>query len=67
MPALQTGSLDTLYAVVAVGTTCGGLVGLSAGVHSEVVTPIVLVGAVVVGFISLYWLFDGDKGRTDDE
>ena len=53
---LRQTSLDTVYAATAFGTTFTGLVGLTAGVGSEVVTPTVLVGAVIVGMISIYWL-----------
>ena len=53
-------SLDALYAATAVGTTLTGLIGLSAGARSEVVTPVVMVGAVIVGMIGLYWLLSGE-------
>lgn len=59
---LSCPSLDTVYAVTAVGTTLGGLVALAAGVRSEVVAPLVMVGAVIVGMISLYWLLGGGNG-----
>ena len=54
MPRLP--SLDIVYAATAFGTTFTGLVGLTAGIDSEVMAPAVLVGAVIVGMISIYWL-----------
>lgn len=58
--------LETVYAVTAFTTLLVGLVALSAGIRSEVVTPIVLVGAVIVGMISLYWLLGGEEGPGGD-
>lgn len=63
MSNLSNFRLDTVYAITAVGTTLGGLVALSAGVRTEVVSPFVLAGAVIVGTIGLYWLLgDGHHG-----
>lgn len=64
MGDLHTVDLDIVYAVVAFGTTLGGLATLSAGYPSTVIAPAVMFGAVVVGFISLYWLFGGGESRT---
>lgn len=41
-----------------------GVIGLTAEIHSEVVAPIVLVGAIIVGTISLYWLLGGEGAYT---
>jgi hypothetical protein len=49
-------SLDTVYAVTAFGTLLVGFIGLSAGFRTEVLEPLVLSGAIVVGAIGIYWL-----------
>ena len=59
MTAFPTPSLDTVYATSAFGTLLFGLVAISAGARSEVVAPIVLAGAVIVGMIDCYWLLGG--------
>ncbi|WP_161631406.1 hypothetical protein [Candidatus Halobonum tyrrellensis] len=51
--------LDTIYALTSFGTLFFGIVALLAGVRTEIVSPVVLAGAVVVGFISIYWLLGG--------
>lgn len=58
--------LDTLYSVVAFGTTLIGVAGLGAGVPGEVIDPIVLGGALVVGVISIYWLLSGPRTEGSD-
>lgn len=57
--------IDTVYTFAAVGTLLVGLVALSAGVPSEIVKPLVLAGAVIVGMISLYWLLRGGEEGID--
>lgn len=56
----MTHHLDDIYAVAAFGTTLIGLVGLATGVPLAVVEPIVLVGALVVGYVNIYWLASGE-------
>lgn len=56
----MTHHLDDIYAATAFGTTLIGLVGLAMGVRTEVVEPIVLVGALVVGYVNIYWLAGGE-------
>lgn len=50
---------DYAYELAAFGTTIIGVVGLTAGVDTEILSPIVILGARVVGFLNIYWLLDG--------
>lgn len=45
---------------MALGALLVGLVALSAEVQTEVIAPVVMVGAVIVRMISLYWLPGGE-------
>ena len=59
-------SLDTVYATTAVVTLLVGLIGLTSGVRSEIVSPVVMVGAVVVGLLSVFWLVSGEGVRGQE-
>ncbi|WP_336357869.1 hypothetical protein [Haloarcula sp. CGMCC 1.6347] len=50
---------NQIYTISAVGTVFIGILALVYGVQIEVVEPIVLSGALVVGIINIYWLFRG--------
>jgi hypothetical protein len=52
-------SVNQIYSFIAVITTLYGTLALVAGVPIEVVEPIVVTGAIIVGIINVYWLFGG--------
>lgn len=52
--------LDAVYATAAGGTLIFGVLALAAGIQPEVVNPIILAGAVVVGLFDIYWLVGGE-------
>jgi|GEM_PF-5635075 len=51
--------LNRIYTISAVGTVIIGLIALVAGVSTAVVEPIVLLGAMVIFYVDIYWLFGG--------
>lgn len=61
--ATVRGQLDLVYDVVSVATFLFGLAMLGMGLHTPIVTAIILVGAGIVGVISVVWLLVGDAQR----
>ncbi|OYR42886.1 hypothetical protein [Halorubrum sp. Eb13] len=57
----MTETLNEIYAIAAIGTLILGLAAISTGIRPTEIEPIILVGALVVGIINIYWLFAGDR------
>ncbi|SFG01023.1 hypothetical protein SAMN04488063_1120 [Halopelagius inordinatus] len=60
MSDILRNEVSRLYAIVSFGTLIIGMVGLTTGMGMDVISPLVIIGALVIGYIDIYWLLGGD-------
>lgn len=56
-------AVSVTYAVAAFSTLAVALVLLSTGIENEVAQTFVVLGSAVVGLLSMYYLFGGDRNE----